>query len=246
MQKADIDTDPLVMETVKIFRDSIAAKFPDRVNLDQLIVESAAQDSPVLNILAETDSLDPVTAAVIVTEHYAGWIDQADIGPKLNPEVAALFKLMQGDELLAAGPAALVDSENPAALKLVVASMAAMTTGKEFAEMKVEAHPMELKMVLTEIGGIVTDLAERLSEDRKWEQLPPRLLDRYIEGMGNLAELSTSKTQKRVMNEIIQGLKTEVAKAAAQDLAEAKPPQLDPASPFIQLKEQAKKFKLQP
>lgn len=244
MQKSDIDADPLVQETLKVFKETIEESYKDPNFLDRVLSAEEKNDNPVLDLLAETDALDSVIAAVVVADRFRGWIELSRVAPKLDGEVAAVLKLLDNEDFLVSGPAALLDSGNPAALKLVIATVASMMTGKEFEEMKADANPVEMKMALAQVGGLMTDLAEQLSESGKWAQLPPRLLDRYLDGMTNLADLSTSKAQKRVMTEVIQDLKAEVAKATAQEIAEKTPAQIDPNSPFAQLRQQAKKFKL--
>lgn len=244
MQKADILSDLLVQNTAQAFRETILEKYkgkeygPSAESLEARIDE----DHPLIDILAATDSLDPVIAAIIISEQYISYTSIGDVAPKLDREVAATLLLLQSEEAMA-GPQALIDSGNPVALKFAVAMVTSLTSGEEFEEMKAEASPAELGMILGQITAPVTDIAEHLSEGDNWKILPPKLLERYIETVETLAAMSTSKTQKRVMKSIVDELKTSIAKANTIELIETTPPKIDPDSPFVTLKDQAKKLK---
>ena len=244
MQKSDILSDLLVQNTAGAFRETILEKYkgneygPSAESLEARL----DKDNPLIDILAETDSLEPVIAAVLIAEQYAGYTDINDVLPKLDKEVGAALKLLQSEEVMS-GPQALISSGNPVALKFAVGMIASLTSGEEFEEMKAEASPAELGMMMGQITGPVTDLAEHLSEGDNWKALPPKLLERYIETVETLAALSTSKTQKRVMTSIVDELKASIAKANTIELIETTAPKIDPDSPFVQLQNQAKKLK---
>jgi hypothetical protein len=243
LQKDDILSDPLVVETLRIIReDGVPAVYKrmDGFKLPEFDPEDCGH--PALAVLLETDSLDSTSAAVLVAESLGGMVDFSAVESKLDREVSGALKLMRADEMIFDADA-IVRAKNPTALKLAVATVAGMLTGPEFLEMKAQADPMEIKVAMVQIGGLVTDMAERLCEDKAWAVLPPRLLDRYLDGMTELAGMSGSRVQKRVINEIIQELKTQVAKGTAEEIVETTPPQIDPNSKFEQLKDRAKKFK---
>lgn len=248
MQKSDILADPLVQETVKVFRDAIAEKYQGkeygpRPEYLEPRIDDEYDGNPVLTILAETDSLDSISAAVMVSEQYRSWVSISDVKGKLNKDVADTLELMESEAMMMS-PEALIKSGNPYALKMAIAMVTGITTGEEFEEMK-QAGP-EGAMMIGQIMGPLTDLADHLSEDGNWKALPPKLLDRYIEGLESLKDLSNSKTQKRVITEIISTLKEEIAKDNAAQMTEPSTPSAQPApdSPFVQLKDQAKKLKL--
>lgn len=241
LQLADVENDPLVKDTVKVFRDAITEAYKDR-NYGPDDRRFAPQlDNPLFQLLAESDGLDSLSAAVLSADHLVGWISVQDVQAKLHPQVAELLELFHGD-----GPEALLESRNPVALKLLVATLVGATTGEEFKAMLAEADPMELRMAMSQIGGLVTDVAESLTEERRWQVLPPKLLDKYLEGLSNIVDATPGKTQKRVINMIIADLKTDIAKAEAEAIAAKEPPpvKLDPDSPFEKLKNDARKFKL--
>lgn len=246
LQKSDILSDPLVQETVKVFQEAIAEKYKDKEygpRPEYLVPRIDDEDgNPVLGVLAATDSLDPVSAAVMVSEQYASWVDVSEVKGKLNKDVAETLELMHSESMMM-GPEAVINSGNPYALKLMVAMVTGITTGEEFEELK-QAGP-EAAMMVGQIMGPLTDLADHLSEDGNWKAVPPKLLERYMEGLEALSELSNSKTQKRVINSIITTLKEEIAKDNAAQMTEPAAPSAQPApdSPFVQLKDQAKKLK---
>lgn len=241
LQLADVENDPLVKDTLKAFRDAIQVIYKDRDYAPDERRLAPQLDNPLFRLLVETDSLDSVSAAVLSADHLVGWVSVEEIETKLNPAVAEILKLFHGD-----GPEALLESRNPVALKMLVATLSAATTGEEFKEMLAEAEPMELRMAMGEIGGLATDVAERLTEERRWQALPPKLLDRYLEGLSNIVTATPGKTQKRVINLIIADLKTDMAKAEAEAIAAKEPPpvKVDPESQFEKLKNDARKFKL--
>lgn len=249
MQISDIVNDPLVQETVKVFKDAILEKYKgndygpteDRLTLD---IDS---EHPALQALVATDSLDSVSAAVLASEHYVGWgIDPSSLGAKLNPEVADTLKMLR-DEAFLTGGKALVESGNPTAIKLAVAFVTGITSGEEFEEMKAAMREPEAQMMIAPMLSAITDLAENLSESDNWKLVPPKLMDRFIESIDTLSGLVSSKTQKRVISSISQDLKTAIAKGAAAELTqaqEAAPPKIDPDSPYVQLKDKAGRLKL--
>jgi hypothetical protein len=241
LQLADVENDPLVKDTVKVFRDAIQEAYKDRDYGPSDSRFAPQLDNPLFRILAETDSLDSVSAAVLSADHLVGWIPAHEVQAKLNPDVAEILELFHGD-----GPEALLESKNPVAMKLLVATLSAATTGPEFQQMLAEAEPMELRMAMGEIGSLATEVAERISEERRWQALPPKLLDRYLEGLSNIATATPGKTQKRVFGLVIADLKTDIAKAEAEAIAAKEPPPvaIDPESPFEKLKNDARKFKL--
>ncbi|MEZ0223059.1 MAG: hypothetical protein ACAH83_00770 [Alphaproteobacteria bacterium] len=241
LQLADVENDPLVKDTLKVFSDAVAEVYKDRDYGPSARHLSPQLDNPLFRVLVETDSLDSVSAAVLSTDHLVGWISVDAVESKLHPEVTKVLKLFHSD-----GPEALLESNNPAALKLLVATISAATTGEEFKQMLAEAEPTELRIAMGEIGGIATDLAETLTEDRRWQALPPKLLERYLEGLSNIATATPGKMQKRVMSLIIADLKTDIAKAEAEAIAAKEPPAvaIDPESPFEKLKNDARKFKI--
>ena len=241
LQLADVENDPLVKDTLKVFSDAVAEVYKDRDYGPDVGRLSPQLDHPLFKVLLETDSLDSVSAAVLSANHLVSWIPVDAIETKLHPEVAEVLRLFDGN-----GPEELMDSNNPIAMKLLVATLSAATTGEEFKEMVAEAEPAQLRVTMAEISGLATDVAERLSEERRWQALPPKLLDKYLEGLSNIVTATPSKMQKRVINMIIADLKTDIAKAEAEAIAAKEPPAvaIDPESPFEKLKNDARKFKI--
>lgn len=250
MQVSEVENDPLVKETLQIYVDAIKEQYKDKEygpqDLDRYL-ELDMQHSPMFKVMADMDCLDSVTAAVLATERVRGWIDDRQIMTKLNKDVAEVLRVMRDeDDLMEEGPMALLDVKNPVARNIALAGMMQMFTGEEFEEIKAEAPAGEIQMMVGQAGTIVADLAEKMIENKSWESLPPKLVDKFIEGMQNLHDLSTSKTGKRLMQGVMQDLKEAIAKGTAVEIAEPAPAvQIDPNSPFAQLKGQAKKFKFQ-
>lgn len=245
LKKSEILADPLVKSTLDSFKEAIREKYKNReYGPDLDAMDSSFDDIPPLKVLLNTDSLDSVTAAVIMAENISGWVDFDDVEPKLDKDVAKVMRLMHDSEMSEMGPYSLLGTDNPTALKLIVSTVAAIASGDEFEEIKAEAHPVELQMMMGEMGTMFAEMTESMTESGNWKALPPPLLDLYIQSYENIAGLATSKVQKRMMTEIVQNLKTEIAKANAEEIAAAMPPpQIDPESKFEQLKEQAKKLR---
>src|SRR5688572_16489821 len=111
LQLADVENDPLVKDTVKVFRDAIKEIYKDRDYGpdDRRLVPQF--DNPLLRVLIETDSLDSVSAAVLSADHLLGWVSVNDLKTKLDPDVAGILELFHGD-----GPEALLESKNPVAM----------------------------------------------------------------------------------------------------------------------------------
>lgn len=247
MQKSDIATDAIVVQTVQAFKDAIAERYKDS-NFNPVgndgIEDMLAEQQPLVDMLAETDSLDSVTASVALAMHLVNYVDLSAVAPQLDARVATLVKLMNSDEM-AAGPQALIAANDPAATKIGVAMITAMLSGEEIETLKTEADPGELAMFLGTVAAPVMDFAEHLAESGHVKELSPLLVDRFVGVLDGINEMTTSRIQKRMLTEIAQQLKTAVAKAAAEDIAAPAPArEIDPSSPFVQLKDQARKLKL--
>ena len=244
LQLADIGNDPLVKETLAIFMEAVDESAPESEWSRRPPREYLEPDleNPIFKILAETDALDSATAAGLACEHLLNWASLESVEKKLQPDVLEVIKFMNNEQGVA--PEELVAKATPTGLKLLIASFAASTTSDDFKQMLAEAHPVELRMALSEISGLMTDIADRMLEDKSWQAIPPKLLDRYMDGMANLANATPGRAQKRFINMLISDLKTDVAKTAAAEIAALTPaPVIDPESPFVQLKNNARKFK---
>src|SRR4051812_19361729 len=121
LQLADVENDPLVKETLQILRDAIVEKYKGNEYGPQARHLEMQLDNPLFKLLADTDCLDPVSAAVLATDHLRSLIEIDDVEPKLNPDVAEVMKVMAGDR--DEGPEALLKSKNPLVFKLLVAAI---------------------------------------------------------------------------------------------------------------------------
>jgi hypothetical protein len=243
LQLADVENDPLVQKTMQAFQDAIDEEYPDADFKPQSRHMVPQLDHPGFKILAEADALDSVSAAVLAASHFDVVISLDRVEDRLDKEVADVLRELQGGAL-SGDPDALFGSDNPRVIKLLVAIVAGTTTSDELKDMAGQMHPSELRMQLGDAAEVLAALSEKMVDTGLCRELPPKLMDKFIEGVDNIANLMPGRVFKKAMREVGQELRTEMAKAAAEELTSlSTPPQVDPDSRFEQLKDNARKFK---
>lgn len=238
LQLSDVEKDPLVQKTLAVFTEAIKASYGE----DFASKLTPELDLPPLKVLADMDALDSVSATVLSVGHLSSYVSLSDIAQDLDKDVAAAMLLMEQE--MSTGPEELLASGNPVVLKLMIAAFSGAANSDLLKEMQQELPPSEFRNSFGELGDLVAEIADHLTQQKAWKDVPPKLLDAFVETVDRLAVIAPGRLQKRVLTEIAQELKIEIAKGASDDITLASaPPQIDPASPFAQLKANARKFK---
>ena len=239
LQIADLKDDPIVRQTLKAFSEALSG---DEGGGEADYPMPPVDDMPGVRALLETDALDSVCAAVLSVGPLTHIISVDDIEKKLDPRVAETLRLLDGDAT--GGPEELLKAGNPHILKLLVASIAGSTDKDELRGMASHGDPMEIKMMANDLSDFILAISEHMIDNGAVKDIPPKLMDKFIEGIGNLSAITPSRTHKRVLTDITRELKEAVVKAAAVEVTVlTAPPVIDPASPFEKLKNDARKFK---
>ncbi len=242
LQLADIENDPLVKSTMQAYREAFAEEYtdPDFQPQDRHMMPQL--DNPAFKTLAGIDELDSISAAVLSASHFNGLIPFERVRDRLDKDVAAALEILNAD--VSDDPEAVFKTKNPHVLKVLVATLAGVSATDELKEIVGQMYPGELQMEAVASCHTLCELTDRLLEDGRWKDLPPKLVDKYVEGLENVADIMPSRMFKRVLKLYAQDMKTEIAKAAAEEmLSQSLPPQVDPESRFEQLKVNARKFK---
>lgn len=215
--------DPLVQETVKALEE---AGYGAPMGRGRRGGMGGMDAHPALGMLADMGALDSVTAAVLVAESMAaGSASPEELADIVPEQVGDILRLL-GDEggLM---PGGAFSSGNVTAAKLGMATLAEMLTGREIRELE-RADPREKQMAMMQIGSVgfmAVDIADSLKEHNLFDKIPAPLVERFSEGLENLARLSDSKSMKRFFTEALSGLKEGMLKANSKDLTEPKPPE---------------------
>ena len=214
--------DPLVQETVKALEEAGYSSGGGRGGRGRM----RDMEHPALAMLADMGALDSVTAAVLVAESIAsGSASPEELADIVPAQVGEVLRLLGDSGGLLAGAA--FSSGNIPATKLGMATLAEMLTGPELRELE-RADPREKQMAMMQIGAIgftAVDIADAMKEHSLFDKMPAPLVERFAEGLENLASLSDSKSMKRFFTEASNGLKEGMLKANSKDLTEPKPPE---------------------
>jgi hypothetical protein len=217
LQPEDVMDDPLVKKTVEAI---------ESLGLGRHMSTREITGHPAIQLLASMSALDSVSAAVLVAESLAaGSMDPGELAGVVPAEVGDVLRQigdMEGDGMLGG-----FESGNPTLTKLAMAGIAEMLTGRDIRELE-RADPAEKRMAMMQIGTVgftAIDIAEAARDHGLLATLPAPLVDRFTEGLENLANLSEGKAMKRFFTEAVSQLKADVLKANAKDLTEPKPPE---------------------
>ncbi|HYD16996.1 MAG TPA: hypothetical protein VEF76_00790 [Patescibacteria group bacterium] len=225
LTRDEILSDAIVLRTLKGLGAGVISD-SDIDDLDTL---------PIINLLIDTDSLDSVSAAVLLVDEATRGHSARDLSKLLPAAVADVVNTLHADEVAFGGPAALLESKNPAVQKVAFAAITAGITGQEFKTAIAAMDDSERKRMVGEMSNAGIQLIEQLTETDGWKTLSPKLLDHFTNGMSDLAELAGTRTQKRLIQTAIQMLKEDIAGGTAAEITQPKPglPQNLPPPPKL-------------
>lgn len=203
--------DPLVRETL----DNVA---PDMAALNAV---------PALKALRETEALDALTLAYLVSE-------TGTVFGTLSPQVEAFGELVASGNLHEALDA-LFRPENASALRLVMAVLVTETTGEGLEKTQAAIASGRRKDEFRAGMDIMLEIADRLVTSEAVYALPPALVEKFAEGLDNMKPLQELSVHRKVMGEASASLKYAMMQANAEDIAVAAP-RIDPESQYAQLK----------
>jgi hypothetical protein len=134
---------------------------------------------------------------------------------------------------------------NASAIRFVLAEFASEATGEGYQALRTRSDLAGIKPHIEAAAGNVVALAEGLMETGMWREMPPKLLDKFIESMENVKFLCDSGVLKRGIASAVSSLKVTIAEGNAQEMTEVRAPCVDPSSQYMAMKHVARtKFRL--
>ena len=228
IQDTEVWNDPLVQETLAGIAE-----------LGDLADSGDPGDAPIMKMLLETECLEPLAVSMALGMNA---FDQR----VLPAQVHEALELAEARRVREEGPAHLFASGNASALRFVLAEFASEATGEAYQNLLKRPDFNEIKPHVEAAAENVVALADGLVETGLWREMPPKLLDKFIESMENVRDMSGSGLAKRGIASSIAGLKTAVAEGTAREMAELRAPCVDPSSRYETMKHIAKtKYRLQ-
>lgn len=218
IQDTKIWNDPLVEETIAAVAE--LGEFGDTGDLN---------DHPVIRMLMDTDCLDPLTVAMVVG---SGCFPRQSYPQEVNEGL----ELARADRVREEGPQHLFEAGNVSALRLVLAEFAVEATGDHFKDQVAKHDKASLKPHIDAAAANMVALADGLVDYGLWREIPPKLLDKFIEAMDNVRGLADTSVLKRGMCSSIANLKTAVAEGTMQEITEIRAPCIDPSSRYEAMK----------
>lgn len=179
---------------------------------------------PAAKVLLAADALDPVTASSLIAA--AG-----NIRGKIEPCIADVVSLLQSPKLHADGPDYLFKAEDTAALKIIMGTLIAETTGEGFKRTQAIATRADVQRGI----DMMAQIAELLVETGAHNAIEPKLVEKFIEGLENMKPLAGHSPRRKMVNEAGAGLKYALMQGNAADIA-YHAPRIDPASNHAALK----------
>ena len=229
IQDTDVWNDPLVQETLAGVTDG-----------GELSDEGDVNGNPVMKMLLETDCLEPVAVSMVIGS--GAFVRREN----LPPSVSGALDLAQAERVREEGPAHLFEAGNASALRFVLAEFASEATGDAYKNLVARPDFKELKPHVDAAAENVVALAEGLIDSGMWREMPPKLLDKFVECMENVRSMSDSMLARRGISSAISSFKTAVAEGTAREMAEMRAPCIDPSSRYAAMKHIAKtKYRLQ-
>jgi hypothetical protein len=227
IQDTDTWNDPLVQETLA----SVA-------ELHDLADGGDVNDHPIMKVLLQTDCLDPMAVAMVVGMNpYA----QAAI----PHEVRDALELAEAERVRDNGPGHLFMAGNSSAIRFVLAEFASEATGDAYKQLRARTDLAEIKPHIEAAASNVVALAEGLMDSGLWREMPPKLLDKFVESMENVKSMTDSGILKRGIASTVSSFKAVIAEGNAQEMTEVRAPCIDPSSQYMAMKQVARtKFRL--
>lgn len=201
-----------------VLRDALVQKtitaLEDKDNYISAPDAESIEEHPLLELLDRTGALDSVTAAAVIAEDMLHGPRDPAMLAKLEPKVAEVVKLL-GDvkdhDNSVAGLGLLLESGNPVALKLAVAviAMSARSEDLEFAKRQMGNGHME--EMLREFIDVSIEVADTLSQNNNWNDVPPALVQHFVKGVENISGLVQGTTRKKLLADTLENLQETLA-----------------------------------
>lgn len=205
----EILADPIVIKTLKALGADVSTVDPSEINnLDT---------APIINLLIETNSLDSVSAAVLLVDDATR--GRSTSGLRGMPKaVSEALNILHDDQVVYGGPAALLATDNVHVHKVTLAAVTSAITGDEFKQALPEMAAPDRKRMIGEMANVGVAVIERVTEINSWKEMSPELVDRFTKGMTDLANLTETRANKRLIETAVQMLKEDIAGETAKDI----------------------------
>lgn len=201
--------DPIVQKTLKALGADLSTVDPSEINnLDT---------APLINLLIDANSLDSVSAAVLLVDDATRGRSTAGLRG-LPKAVSDALSILHDDQVAYGGAAALMATDNLHVHKLAFAAMTSAITGDEFKEALPEMDASSRKRMIGELANAGVSVIERVTETNSWKEMSPELVDRFTRGMTDLANLTDGRANKRLIETAVQMLKEDIAGETAKDI----------------------------
>ncbi len=223
----EILRDPIVVKTLKALGADTSTVDPSEINdLDT---------APIIQLLIDTDTLDSVSAAVLLVDEATRGRSAAALRGLPKP-VAEALSILHDDQVVYGGPASLMATDNVHVHKVTFAAITAAITGDEFKEALPEMDASSRKRMIGELANAGVAVIERVTEINSWKEMSPELVDRFTKGMTDLANMTEGRANKRLIETAIQMLKEDIAGETAKDITTPKAGLQDNLPPAPKLK----------
>jgi hypothetical protein len=222
IQNTETWNDPLVQETLAGVAE-----------LHELADRGDINDHPVMKVLLQTECLDPLAVAMVIgMDPYA-----RDAVPS---EVRDALDLAEAERVRENGPGHLFMAGNVSAIRFVLAEFASEATGEGYKQLLARPDLAEIKPHIEAAAENVVALADGLMDSGLWRDMPPKLLDKFIESMENVKSMTGSSILKRGIASTVSAFKTVIAEGNAQEMTEVRAPCIDPSSQYMAMKQIAR------
>lgn len=229
IQDTDVWNDPLVQETIACIGDLGEAGDRGDVN-----------DNRIIRMLVETECFDPLAVATAMARDCGSLFMKA----ALAETVARNIDMVEAERVREQGPGHIFAAKNSSALRFVLAEFTSEVTGEAYQKLLNRPDFPDLKEHINAAAQNVVALSDGLIETGMLRDMPPKLLDKFIESMENVRFMVETSVLKRGVASAIQSLKLAIAETAAEEIAAAAP-RIDPSSQYEQMKQVAKtKFRV--
>jgi hypothetical protein len=229
IQDTDIWNDPIVQETIACIGE-----------VGEITGGGDVNDNPIIKVMLETGGLDPLAVAAVM----AGENDSLFHRGMLPASVQEVLELARATRVREEGPEHIFAARNASALRVVLAEFTSEVTGEAYQKLLNRPDFSELREHIDAGAQNVVALCDGLIETGLLREMPPKLLDKFIESMENVRFMVETSVLKRGVASAIQSLKLAIAETAAEEIA-AVAPRIDPSSQYEQMKQVAKtKFRV--
>ncbi|HYD16998.1 MAG TPA: hypothetical protein VEF76_00800 [Patescibacteria group bacterium] len=213
-------------EQTNIWNDPLVQKTRNAVSIDL----DALNAVPAVKALIAADALDPVTAAGVMAA--SGTVKGA-----IDARVADVISLLESPKLRGEGPDYLFKADDCAALKIIMGTLIAETTGVGFQKTlsQAEARKGDVQKGI----DMMAQIADLLVETGAHNAIEPKLVEQFIDGLDNMKQLAGYASRRTMVNEASASLKYAMMQGTANDVT-YHAPRIDPDSQYAALKHVAR------